>query len=172
MPAVSEAIGELKVLADAALEAEGIGAADRVFEVSLDLRYSGQSYELTIPLGAGDTVAAFRTRHEQLYGYNPDKPLEVVAARLRAQGKEQPVCNAAADKRGDESLGTLPIRLHDLEGETGGVLVRRGDLRPGDRLAGPAVVTEYSSTTLLPPGWQLTVNELGQLLLEHTGEGK
>jgi len=52
------------------------------------------------------------------------------------------------------------------EGARRAAVHRREDLRPGRRLGGPAVVCEYSATTLVPPGWRVTVDRLGGLLLE------
>jgi len=52
------------------------------------------------------------------------------------------------------------------EGARGAAVHRRDDLGPGRRLRGPAVICEYSATTLVPPGWRVFVDRLGGLLLE------
>lgn len=153
-----------------ALEAEGI-AEDRMrLERSLDARYVGQGYELTIPYGS-DVEATFHERHESRYGYaDPDRAVEIVNARLRAVGVTEKPPPVEGDVVGeDASAAVLGERgmVHDgVEHE--GVLVDRARLEPGNAFAGPALVVEYSTTTVVPPGARCRVDRYGNLILEWT----
>ena len=172
LPDVAEALAEVVERANRALADEGIPVGERVLETSLDLRYAGQSYELNIALDGTDPLDRFTRRHERLYGYNPvDKPVEVVAARIRAGGLEHPADSHRTGDRGDLSLADCcePITITGSAGARDGWRIDRGRLKPGDRLAGPGVVGEYSATTVVPVRWELVVNAIGQLLLEYMG---
>jgi len=171
LPGVVEAIAQLRARGEEALAAEGIAEPEREYHFSLDLRYEGQSYELTIPLSGEDPAAAFTRTHERLYGYSaPDKPIEVVTARLRAAGPVRPLPRQTlAARTGSDGPDVADaVFLYGDEALPAARYGRRA-LRPGDLLAGPAVIGEYSATTLVPVGWQALVNELGQLLLTRTG---
>jgi N-methylhydantoinase A len=138
------------------LQREGVSEADMRFEVTLDMRYRGQAYELNVPL-AGNLVRSFHQAHEYAYGYALyDRPIEVVAMRVRAIG----------------ALPTLhftPQAVHPHTPEApvvnGTRRYRRADLRPGARLIGEAVITQEDATTYLPPGWEGFVDGYGNLLL-------
>lgn len=166
--AIRRTLDKLQAKADEALRSEGIPEDERVYSRSLDVRYAGQSYELTIPLDVGDPAEAFVMRHQRLYGYTaPEKPLEVVTVRLQAGGTEQPL----SLPRLPERRGPIPVALVETASiwadgqETMCARLHRDDLMFGDRLDGPAIIDEYSATTLIPSGWLFEVNALGQLLL-------
>src|SRR5581483_4248200 len=95
--------GEFAALeADAAraLDAEDVPSHRRALERTCALRYRGQSFELTVA-AEGDLVAAFHAAHEARYGYAlPGRPVELVAARLRAVGRAEPVARRRARRRG------------------------------------------------------------------------
>jgi N-methylhydantoinase A len=135
---------------------------------SLDMRYAGQSYELNVPF-EGDFVAAFHRAHEQRYGYSDAaRTCEVVNIRARFTG---PTSKPALPKLPFGS--SSPARA--LVSRTRALFHRRpkltavydrAKLRAGNRLPGPAIVTEYSATTLIPPEWSGRVDRGGNLLLE------
>jgi N-methylhydantoinase A len=173
--------GDAKLLADrfqdleerclAPLRAEGI-AADRIgLARSLDLRYSGQNYELEIPWGAGDPAAlraAFEARHRQLYGYATGESVECVnlrvVARVVGEAVRLPEVRAAA---GAGAAGAGAQRA--FFPETGEVALPRHDrgrLVPGDRVAGPALIEDEWSTTLVYPGQLCTADRFGNLVME------
>ena len=173
LPAVRSALAALREQARLALDGEAIRPDRRVLQPSLDLRYAGQSYELNVPLGEGDPVKRFVETHLRLYGYTAaDKPLEVVAARLRATAEvDPPVLPRLPRREGptpSEIVGERPVFSDGRRGPW--AHAHRSDLLAGDALYGPAIVSEYSATTIVPPGWRLEVNELGQLLLERDGK--
>lgn len=135
---------------------------------TLDLRYKGQGYELNVPY-AGDFVAAFRSEHLRRYGFARDShPIEVVNARVRMIATSEPFKPRRREPRdgnGSQALtGTRQVSFDGAFRET--LVYNRDALVPGDSFAGPAVVTEYSSATILPPGDRLCVDTLDNLIVE------
>jgi N-methylhydantoinase A len=151
--------------------AEGDVDAPLVIERSLDLRYRGQGYELSLPL-SDDFEAAFHVAHEQRYGYcDPKRPTEVVHVRLRAVGAAPAVQLPQAPLEGEDAsaavIGSQPIFSDGVEAAA--PVIERNLLRPGNRFAGPALVVEYSTTTVVPPGFDARVDEWFNLILESHG---
>jgi len=148
------------------MRAEGFAPGSVRIDRTLDMRYAGQSYDLTVPF-AGDYVAAFHRAHEQRYGYSDrTRSCEVAtfarASRERAEtgsseiegGKLQSE-RAVIDKTNVCSPDVdIP---HDYD---------RGKLQAGNRIFGPAIVTEYSATTAILPLWTGHVDSYGNLILE------
>jgi N-methylhydantoinase A len=133
----------------------------------LDMRYIGQAYELTVS-AAGDFVAAFHHAHERRYGYaDPARAVEVVNVRVRMMGlTHKPtlprVRPALADPR--RALAGRPRAWFGGRSVTA-ALYRREELRAGNVVRGPAVISEYSATTLVPPGWRARVDTYENLVL-------
>jgi len=149
------------------LAAEGFGPRTRAIERLVDLRYAGQSYEITLPFTAGYR-AAFDRVHGRLYGYsNPDRPIEVVNIRVNATGvTRKPVLPKARGRRHTaRPAATRQARF-------GGRNVRAGyfrwdDLRPGAAATGPAVVTGGEATVVVPPGMSFSVDGYGNIVARH-----
>jgi N-methylhydantoinase A len=130
----------------------------------LDVRYAGQSYEVTVPY-APRWPADFHTRHRRLFGHAaPDRPLEVVTLRVRARGERLRL----PPERAPRGTAARPAtrRVYFDGRAMSATVYRRDELSAGRRLRGPAVICEYSATTLVPPGWRLLVEPLGGLVLE------
>jgi N-methylhydantoinase A len=146
------------------------GFPDRAARITryLDMRYRGQSFELSIPYGRG-FLSAFHGAHQRAYGYSdPVRPLEVVSlrARLTVATPKPPV------RRHRVARSTPPARglAHTRDAWFGGRFLRtsiieRELLRAGTMLRGPAVVTEYSSTTVVPPEFDCRVDEFLNLVI-------
>jgi N-methylhydantoinase A len=147
-------------------EFEGEGWAGKVHcKPSLDLRYRGQGYELNIPF-TGKLLADFHEEHQRRYGYaHTSREVEIVTLRLRAFVKPKATHVATDTPPGlsrAESRGSGPAKAHSssipktqvlFEGRklpTG--VFSRGDLQPGKKYRGPVIITEYSATTVIPPG--------------------
>ncbi|HZS36190.1 MAG TPA: hydantoinase/oxoprolinase family protein [Polyangia bacterium] len=163
--------GEFAALeADAAraLDAEDVPSHRRALERTCALRYRGQSFELTVA-AEGDLVAAFHAAHEARYGYAlPGRPVELVAARLRAVGRAEPVAplSSARESPPRESPAAPARRaIRWRGGALDAAVVRRASLTPGARLDGPALIVEYSATTFLDPGARAQVLDSGALLV-------
>jgi N-methylhydantoinase A len=157
----------LERAARAELQQEGFSAELARAERRLDLRYAGQSYELSVPFRT-NFRQLFHQQHEKAYGYaHPGRPLEIVNVRLRLTiPTPRPQLRARRTGNPDPArarVKTKPVwfggrflstRLYDRE-----------RLEAGARLAGPAVVVEYSSTTVVPPDFSCEVDKRLNLIL-------
>ena len=135
---------------------------------SLDLRYQGQGYELNVPFGA-NVLDAFHDLHRVRYGFAKEEhEVEVVNVRVRIVASSQPfdpVRRPIVRGDGKQALtGHRPVFFHGEPHYT--PVYNRGALVPGDCFSGPAIITEYSSATILPPGDRLRVDALDNLLIE------
>lgn len=147
------------------MESEGLnGTAVR----SLDLRYNGQGYELSLDW-SNDVVLQFHRLHEQRYGYSdPQRPVEIVNARVRMIAATQ---HFEAERRvlgaGDGKQAIIKEKpIYYENRQMGARVYDRSRLNAGDRFHGPAVVVEYSATTFLAPGWHVYVDEYANLLID------
>jgi N-methylhydantoinase A len=133
----------------------------------VDARYLGQSFELRVP--REDWVEAFHEAHRTRFGYRRDAA-EVEAVAVRAQATAPgiaarvPPLPAAAGEP-PAIAGRTVSRGREVECPR----IWRRDLRPGHRVAGPAVVLDYSATTWVPEGWVLDVHPAGLLRLTSGG---
>lgn len=140
----------LKTLTDQAhqaLDAQGVDLDRRVLVSALDIRYVGQSFEITVPFSPA-VAGEFADSHLRLYGFVlPTTPLEIVAARVTARGLTDPPTLTSAKEHVHEPSPLAPA------GKAPYSLYRRENLMPGARIKGPAIVVEYSGTTVIPDGW-------------------
>jgi len=117
-----------------------------------DMRYAGQSYELTVPWHPGRFEQAFHRAHQATYGYhNPERAVEVVTVRVRARIKLKPPRRQAAPP---VEPGVAARRKFYTGGKwVTAPALRREQVafRPG---RGPALLVDYGSTTLIPAGWR------------------
>ena len=152
----------------APLRDEGV-KPDRVALLrSVDLRYTGQNYEIEIPWrpGAAGLREAFEARHRQLYGYASGESVECVNLRVVARVEEHaarlaPVRPAAGNTRAGDQ--------HAYFAETGRVVLRRyhrARLDPGRSVRGPALIEDEWSTTLVGPGQRAASDRFGNLVIE------
>ena len=159
----------LEERAVAELETEGVPPARMVLERYLDMRYRGQSFEIIVPFG-DDHVERFHRLHEKTYGYrNVGKEVEIVTVRLRARGVAPewrfPKAGFVSERPPAEALLGEGKTVFDSRPRTTRI-VDREKLFCGNRIEGPAVVVEYSSTTVLPPGVEASVDEYLNLVIE------
>jgi N-methylhydantoinase A len=147
------------------LASEGlVGEAVR----SADLRYVGQGYELNVSAGA-NLIDDFHQAHNKRYGYSDTAmEIEVVNIRVRLTAKTNQIELPRQELRvGDGSQAVLKTRDIHFAGKWHQSKVYQRDLlTPGDRFAGPALITEYSSTTVLPPDCHARVDEYSNLVIE------
>ncbi|HKM91458.1 MAG TPA: hydantoinase/oxoprolinase family protein [Candidatus Acidoferrales bacterium] len=151
------------------LAREGFRGRGRLrVERFLDCRYAGQGYELTIP-AAGDFVAAFHRAHLQRYGHSDAaRRVEIVNVRARMAGltPKPGVTRSAWAGASAEPARSGKRRLFVRGRWMASAFYDRARLRAGNRLRGPAVVSEYGATSFLPPEWRGRVDAFGNLLLE------
>ena len=152
--------------------------ATPTIDAGLDLRYAGQSYELTVPLEwpvtAGTVAQAasdFHAAHARRYGHSrPGEPVEVVTLRVRGTVPgAQP--DLPTEPRTDSDIaqariGTQPIWF-DADGPTETPAFDRDALRHGHQFEGPAVVYQYDTTIVVPAGWRGRVDAWRNLLIER-----
>jgi N-methylhydantoinase A len=146
----------------AAAESPGAG-----LERMADLRYEGQSYELTVPWDAANPGLLFHGEHEQTYGYaNPEMPVEVVTLRVRAVGRTtKPVSvGVARQQRGQPRTR----RVFTAGRWRRAAMAERESVGQRSRLAGPAIIVDYGATTLILPGWSCTMRSGGNIVLKKT----
>jgi N-methylhydantoinase A/oxoprolinase/acetone carboxylase beta subunit len=129
---------------------------------SADIRYTGQSYELTVPWHPKNPAEAFHHAHQRIYGYaNKDRPVEIVTIRVRAKLKmERPrfAMRRGATKRAKPN--SRDIYSAGTWRDTS--VYSRADL-PKTTLPGPALIIDYGSTTIIPPGWKFSLDRFGNL---------
>jgi N-methylhydantoinase A len=142
----------------------------------VDLRFKGQEHTVTVPLDPGwadDTDGAptlrgrFVELHRRLYGHgDPDASVEVVTLRCRAiAGVERP--RRPTWDRIDHATPRTerPVFLHETLEFTTAPVFDREELAAGQRVEGPAIVEEPYSTVLVPPGWAVVMDDLGNLVM-------
>ncbi len=175
---LAEAFAGLQGEAARWFDEEGIPPASRRLSRSVDMRYAGQNYELTVPVPEGlDGLAllaaleeGFAAEHQRLYGFlAEEEPAQLVTFRLEATGL---VPKARIPARTPEGPDAAAAREGERELWLSGAprpvpVYARERLRPGNRLDGPAIVEQMDSTTVVPPGWTARVDAYANLVLEQ-----
>jgi N-methylhydantoinase A/oxoprolinase/acetone carboxylase beta subunit len=179
--ALERRFDELEAQARAQLEADGVPAGRLVIQRVADCRYLGQGYELRVDVGSGaiDTAwieqarADFHDIHEREYSRRfEESDIEIPNVRVRAIGLMPPLATPETEGGGgsaDEALrheaeawflvggglAQVPTRYYD-----------RSALKAGNRLEGPAIVDQYDSTTVIPPGLTARVDRFGNVVID------
>ena len=162
--------GELERQADEWLAAEGVAAADRHRIGVALMRYGGQGGEVGVPWtgNAADAEAAFSAAHHRLYGFKLDAPIELVTLRVEAVGHmPRPPRPVLAAGSGVTPQGRLAV--HFASGTAAVAHFDRASFGAGDRIKGPAIISQLDATTLIPPNWTGEVHPSGAILLMMTG---
>jgi N-methylhydantoinase A len=158
------------------------------YQPSIDIRYRGQGYELNLPV-TKNLEKDFEREHRRRYGYaHPNRDLELVTLRLRAVVKSPPlkatmiqgeetahvgkmdhVGTAALGRPSRAKLGSLstpkaPVLFEGKKLST--AIYSRDALKPGKTHSGPAIVTEYSATTVIPPNKLFHLDDAGNLVVK------
>lgn len=166
------------------LVAEGMKLEDARFSRELDLRYTGQGYELRTPLDGLfehrlDASALqrarvrFDERHAQIHGHAAaDRPVEIVSYRLRlrvAVPKYEPREEAPPLRPRDRSEAEKGRRTVYFDGRTpvDACVYERDGLDVGVEIEGPAIVEQFDATTMINPGWTARVDGFRNLVLER-----
>lgn len=169
---VEAALGELEAQGRQEILDEGTPEAAIGIEPFVDLRYAGQSYELRVPY-SGDldaTILAFHEMHKVRFGYSdPGEPVQIVNVRVKARGIVEPPAmqtHELVDAPLPEPAGIRPVTFATLSGaatlET--PVYQRDQLHPGATVAGPAIISQYDTTIVLPPDWRGSVDQIGNLI--------
>jgi len=171
-------IEDLEQRGAAELSADGVEGARAVLARSVDMRYRGQAYELTVAAPAGRVTrswvdmaaAAFHAKHQLTYGHSaPDSAVEIVSVRVSAIGLvPKPQVQRIAEARGEASVALVGRRAVWFEAKApveDCPIYDRYRLGAGHRIDGPAVVQEMDSTVVIYPGWSATVDPFGNLIM-------
>jgi N-methylhydantoinase A len=161
------------------LDREAVPPGRRRLRRALDMRYLGQNFELTVAAPAalwrGDLGAlrrAFLDEHRRVYGHAAeDDVLQVVNVRLTAQGEAEPMdlpllAPATGDDPAEACTGARAAYFAEAGGFVSTPIYRRERLRPGHVIAGPAIVEQMDSTTVILPGQRAVVDGRANLLVE------
>ena len=149
---------------------EGLPRDQVQVHTALDMRYVGQSFELTVPFddtATGDLKGRFHAAHRERFGYaQPEEPVEIVNLRLKMIGPVQRP-TFPAEPLGDPSPAAAIIEQRSVWfGEAMQTTVYDRDrLQPGNAIAGPAIVTQLDATTAVPPGWAGHIDAVRNLVL-------
>jgi N-methylhydantoinase A len=148
---------------------------------SLDMRYVGQVHECTVdvdPFALDEAAleqlkAAFHARHEELYTYSePGSVVEVVNVESAISGRvDRPRRMSIPKGAGaDKALAGTRAMIFAADGKAQETPVYTGEkLGAGDRIIGPAVIEEVTTTLVVEPGWKAELTESGVYLLDYTG---
>jgi len=155
------------------LEAEDVAPGDIELFYEIDIRYAGQAFEIPLSvepegLSIQKLITRFDTEHERLFTFNLDEtPHEIVNVRAVALGKSADVAPPVIEK-GDADPSAAKTRDHQLymDGKMqDAVIYDRALLKAGNRIPGPAIVTEMDSTTLVHSGCEALVDAHGNLII-------
>ncbi|HJX84365.1 MAG TPA: hydantoinase/oxoprolinase family protein [Candidatus Angelobacter sp.] len=136
-----------------------------ILERSCDLRYRGQGYELNLPFGT-DVLARFHAEHEKRYGYSSrEQEIEIVTLRLRGRVTSPEKLSAMEIEAASGKLKASSAKVVFGGKALKTNILPRGDLRVGRRYRGPAIITEYSATTFVPPGFTYQADKAQNLLV-------
>ena len=158
------------------LEKDGVPAGRQKFQRLAECRYHGQGFELRAQLpearltasNVADVVASFHQQHRLDYGYHfDDGEVELITVRVIGSEDVAPLKVARIDKaEGSDISGAFLYSRATTFDDGQSVETPRYDrnrLRAGQRVAGPAILIQHNSTTLLPPGYTAAVAEFGNL---------
>ena len=165
---LEEQFGELEQLAQAECLAEGFLFSSLR---TIDVRYQKQGYELNVPYVSDNPMHAIDTFHElhrQRYGFSDSsKPIEIVNLRLRMIAATKPYALPYEEPFPKPRCAKYAEKDIYFDGRfVPSGLYKRDELTPGTMISGPALITEYTSATLLPPDCEAEVDGFGNLVIE------
>ncbi len=154
---------------------DGIPEDTITSEFEVDVRYSGQAFEVPLTIdqktlhdkGIEGILERFNEEHLRLFTFNMDTPHEIVNLRAVAMG-EAPMLPAAELPKGDGNPAGAKIRDHTMwmdGAQQQGAIYDRAKLRQGDVIPGPAIITEMDSTTLVETGCVAKIDAVGNILI-------
>jgi N-methylhydantoinase A len=175
----------LEELADRAaqdLEDEGVTRSEQETIYQIDIRYAGQGMKLTLDVtpedfqreGLAGVEHRFDREHEQLFTFALDAEHELVGLRAVVQGAEKPFIGRDYGTAGPDASGAV---VHETKIYEGGQwhatkIYDRAKLKAGNRIPGPAIVTEMDSTSLILPGHVGVIDKVGNILIWPEGHEK
>ncbi len=179
LPAMEAALAELEARADAWFDGEGIAPGARQVTRTVDMRYAGQNYELAVAVPDGPATVAtldalaggFAAAHRRIYGFVAEhEAVQLVTFRVEAAGVVrkatfQPQADAGPDASA-AIIGTRRAWLPEAGGFVPCPVYGRELMRAGNRIAGPAIIEQMDTTTVVLPGMVARVEPYLNLILE------
>jgi N-methylhydantoinase A len=173
---LARTLGELEAEGFTSLEDEGITRETGRVAHSIDIRYVGQEYTLTIPLTGADEPLEpafdravsdrFHAAHETRFGHaNPGAPVEFVVVRSMALGDLGRIEPAPLPDGSGAAYPSTTAEVIFGRSARPTTMIQRDDLPVGAVVAGPAIVSEPTATTVVPPGAKLRVDPFGSLVI-------
>jgi N-methylhydantoinase A/oxoprolinase/acetone carboxylase beta subunit len=151
---------------------DGFRAREIFIHRSLDLRYLGQSYEITLPYRTKSScLSDFQEEHRRLYSYiHPQRPVEIVNLRVKAVGVREKIFleKLPGGKKNAEDASVKIQSIYYQGNKYKGKVYNRTKLSPGCRIKGPALAIDFGSTTFLPPGCILEVDGYLNMIIEKS----
>jgi N-methylhydantoinase A len=177
--AISEAAGELSAQAERWFSEENAPSKSRALDWAADLRYLGQSHEITVPMASGpaannvvaELADAFGKEHARLYGYAADAPVELVTMRLtaRVSVSRPPLEPATIYARNISAVARGTRQVHFLGvGFVRCPIYDRMAIPEGLATPGPAVIEQMDTTTIVFPGQKFEHDGTGNLILQSS----
>jgi N-methylhydantoinase A len=179
LPEVEQAFATLRQQAETWFDTEAIAPDARRLARTVDMRYAGQNYELSVPLPEGaitrDTLdllaERFAETHKRMYGFVAEnEPVQIVTLRIEATGLVRKAAFQPRPPNGADASGALTGRrdvwLPDAFGFISCPVYDRDRLDAGNRIAGPAIIEQMDTTTVVPPGMTARVEPYLNLILE------
>ncbi len=181
LPGIEAVFAGLQARADDWFDGEGIAPGARQVTRTVDMRYAGQNYELAVTVPDGPATAAtldvlaegFTAAHRRIYGFvAEDEAVQLVTFRVEAAGvvskaRFQPQADGGPDASA-AITGTRRVWLPEAGGFVPCPIYDRGLLRAGNRIAGPAIVEQMDTTTVVLPGMAARIEPYLNLILEFT----
>ena len=176
---INDILSELESQAQQWLSAENLPMDKRRIRRSVDMRYVGQNFELTVPLPNGPLqkehidrfIQDFYDAHERTYGYKTEgEPTQLITFRVEALGHTPKVTLSRYPSDGEDPRKALiderEVYFSRDNGETAGCpIYDRDRLTPGNRITGPAIVEQMDSTTVILHGQNAIMDEYRNLVI-------
>jgi N-methylhydantoinase A len=179
LPEIERAFTDLRGQAAAWFAEEAIGESARRVTRTVDMRYAGQNYELSVPVPEGPATSAtldilaegFAEAHRRMYGFvADDEPVQLVTFRIEAAGLVRKAVFKPSPERGPDAsaaiIGQREVWLPEAGGLVACPVYDREKLEAGNRIPGPAIVEQMDTTTVILPGQVGRVEPYLNLLLE------
>ncbi|OAO03553.1 5-oxoprolinase [Sphingomonadales bacterium EhC05] len=152
------------------LREENVPEEAMTFARSVDLRYQGQEYSINVPIKKSDSIASilelFHSLYERRYGHSqPETETEIISVRLAAIGgfEHGDDGEAFAPRLGDPQVGIREVIFDGANHAT--PIVKRDHLASSKTMASPVIIEEESATTVVPPGYSITIDTFGNMLI-------
>jgi N-methylhydantoinase A len=179
LPALVAAFRTLAARAQSWFEDERVSTENQRTTRTVDMRYAGQNYEISVPLPDGEIgshslhelAGSFAAAHRRLYGFAPDdEPVQLVTFRVEATGVVPKATFTRGPRTGSDGGRALmehrPVWLPETRAFVPCPVYERDRLEAGDRFDGPAIVEQMDATTFVPSGMTAQVDDWLNLILE------